>query len=52
MEGGDGAPGDCFAVEEELVAGSGFRWRGQGVAEVEDHAEIGFVLVGWRRPRL
>ncbi len=44
--GGDRSPGDGFAVEELPVAGGGFDGVAEGVAEVEDHAEAGFALVG------
>ena len=45
VEGGDAAPGDCFAVEEFAVVGGGLDGVADGVAEVEDHAEAGFFLV-------
>jgi hypothetical protein len=45
VEGGDGTPGDGFAVEELLVVGSGFDGVAEGVAEVEDHAQAGLFFV-------
>ena len=45
-DGGEHAPGDGFAVEELLVVGGGFDGVAEGVAEVEEHAEAGFALVG------
>ena len=46
VEGGEHAPGDGFAVQELRVVGGGFDGVAEGVAEVEDHAEAGFALVG------
>ncbi len=45
VEGGDGAPGDGFAVEELAVVGGGLDGVADGVAEVEDHAQAGFFFV-------
>ena len=51
VEGGDRAPGDGFAVEELAVVGGGLDGVADGVAEVEDHAEAGFLFVLARRRR-
>ena len=45
VEGGDGAPGYGFSVEELFVVGGGFDGVADGVAEVEDHAEAGLFFV-------
>ena len=43
---GDGAPADGLAVEELRIVGGGFDGVTEGVAEVEDHAQAGFALIG------
>ena len=45
MQRGDAAPGDRFAVQELAVVGGGLDGVADGVAEVEDHAQAGFLLV-------
>ena len=45
-DGGEHAPGDCFAVQQLLVFRGGFDGVAQRVAEVEQHAQAGFALVG------
>ena len=45
VQRGDAAPGDRLAVEELAVVGGGLDGVADGVAEVEDHAQAGFLLV-------
>ena len=40
MKRGDGSPGYSLAVQQALVAGGGFDGVAEGVAEVENHAQV------------
>ena len=44
--GRDGAPGDSFAMQQLPVSGGGFDGVADGVAEIENHAQTAFVLIG------
>ena len=43
--GGDHALGYCFAVLVAAVMGDAFEGVAEGVAEIEDFAEVGFAFV-------
>ncbi len=45
-DGGAHAEGDGLAMQEAGVAGFGFEGVAEGVAEIEDAAEVAFALVG------
>ena len=45
MEGCDRAPRNSFTVEQLAILCGGLNSVTQGVAEIEDHAEVGFVFV-------
>ena len=45
VDGGAHAPSHRFAVEETRVAGLGLERMAEGVAEIENAAEVAFALV-------
>ncbi len=45
MKGCNAAPGDSFAVQELFVAGGRLDGVAEGMAEVEDHAEVGLFFI-------